>query len=97
MSENELVRERCKAAKQGPAHASTRLPERIAGINALIEMITADSSAAVNAVATKAIRANIHEQFVHVIDPQAGDPDMQAHLNKIHGPPPHSGEPVYRC
>lgn len=95
-----LVREHCKAAAQGPAHAARSLPERIAGINALVEMIIADNSGtdAIAAVATKAIRTNVHEQFVHVIDPKAGDATQQAKLNGIHGGParPH-GEPVYRC
>jgi hypothetical protein len=98
----DLVRDHCKTSAQGPAHAARRLPERIAGINALVEMITADNSGtdAIAAMATKAIRSNIHEQFVHVIDPAAGDTEQQAKLNAIHsggGPTRPMGDPVYRC
>jgi len=49
-------------------------------------------------VATAAIRTMVHEQFEHVIDPHAGDPEQQAKLNAIHhGRPTRPGEPVYRC
>jgi hypothetical protein len=95
----DLVREHNRPAAQGPVIAA-RLPERIAGINALVEMITADNSGtdAIAAVATQAIRANIHAQFVHVIDTQAGGPEQQSALNKIHGGCQSTdGPPVYRC
>lgn len=42
------------------------------------------------------IRGLTAEQFEHVIDPQAGDPDTQAKLNTVHHW--HHGErPVARC
>jgi hypothetical protein len=93
----DLVREHCKMSAQGPAHAARRLPERLAGINTLVEMILADESGStsVSAVATKAIRTNIHEQFVHVIDPVAGNAEQQAKLHAMHGGDP--GKPVMRC
>jgi hypothetical protein len=93
----DLVREHNRPSAQGPIIAA-RLPERIAGINALVEMITADNSGtdAIAAMATKAIRANVHEQFVHVIDPAAGGPEQQAKLNATHSGSPDR-PPVYRC
>mgnify|MGYP003423165044 FL=1 len=37
--------------------------------------------------ATVVIKTLAAEQFQHVIDPQAGPPEVQAKLNNIHGPP----------
>lgn len=44
--------------------------------------------------ATMKIKAEVHEQFVHVIDPSAGGPEVQAKLNTIHG---GSGNTTMRC
>lgn len=48
---------------------------------------------------TTQIRTIVHEQFVHVIDPQAGDAETQEKLNEIHhGPRPHPWDrPLMRC
>lgn len=49
---------------------------------------------------TESIRRMVAQQFGHVIDPQAGGPEVQQHLNKIHniigGVDPKTGA-VYRC
>ena len=48
-------------------------------------------------VATARLRAEIHHQFVHVIDPEAG-PEAQAKLNEIHaGPGGIPNRPGMRC
>lgn len=47
------------------------------------------------AATTERIRREVFEQFIHVIDPAAGDAVVQAHLNAIHGNPP--GRPTMRC
>lgn len=46
-------------------------------------------------VAIKKIKAEVHGQFVHVIDPAAGGPEVQAKLNAIHGN--IDGRPNMRC
>jgi hypothetical protein len=85
-----LVREVWARARTVP------LPEKLIVIEALATAIVngADGSAI-----TPQIRASIHEQFEHVIDPAAGGPEQQAKLDAIHsgGKPWRPGEPVYRC
>jgi len=45
--------------------------------------------------ATAKIKAEVHDQFVHVIDPAAGGSDAQAQLNAVHGTIPN--KPGMRC
>ena len=47
-------------------------------------------------IATEKIRSEVSEQFIHVIDPAAGGPEVQAKLNTIHGPGTGYG-PGKRC
>lgn len=46
-------------------------------------------------IATEKIRSEVSEQFIHVIDPAAGGPEVQAKLNAIHGN--IDGRPNMRC
>jgi hypothetical protein len=46
---------------------------------------------------TAKLRELAASQFQHVIDPQAGGPDVQAHLNAIHHGVRPSGSLVARC
>ena len=46
---------------------------------------------------TVAVRAIIHDVFLHVIDPKAGGPEQQAKLNNLHNPHPDYSKPVMRC
>lgn len=65
---------------------------RLGKIRAIVEFAI-DGSMTVEA-ACKKIKTEVHEQFVHVIDPAAGGPEIQAMLNAVHSPP---GKPAYRC
>ena len=47
------------------------------------------------AIATTRIRGEVSEQFIHVIDPAAGGPEVQAKLNAVHGN--IDGRPNKRC
>lgn len=66
-----------------------RPPERLIEIRALLRIgarAAAAGGVATNAAAvTDAIRGLVSEQFVHVIDPAAGGPEVQTKLNKAHG------------
>lgn len=66
---------------------------RIGKIRAIVEFAL-DGSMPIEA-ATKKIKAEVHDQFVHVIDPAAGGPEAQAHLNAVHGNIPN--KPGMRC
>jgi hypothetical protein len=90
----------CRHVELARVWASERavgIPENLTVIGALAKLI-ADGADGADAL-TSAIRSDIHDQFEHVIDPQAGGPEQQAKLNAIHngGRPHRPGEPVYRC
>lgn len=48
-------------------------------------------------IATEKIRSEVSEQFIHVIDPAAGGPEVQAKLNAIHNGPGTGYGPGKRC
>lgn len=66
---------------------------RLGKIRAIVEF-TLDGSMPIDA-ATKKIKAEVHDQFVHVIDPEAGSAAVQAQLNAVHGNIPNRPGP--RC
>jgi hypothetical protein len=73
-----------------------QLGERVARIELCVEMIL-DSQEATQGL-TRRIQSEVNAQFVHVIDPKAGDAEQQAKFNEIHSPGPGiPGQPVMRC
>lgn len=49
------------------------------------------------AIATDKIRSEVSEQFIHVIDPAAGGPEVQVKLNAVHGTALIGARPTMRC
>jgi len=68
---------------------------RLGKMRALLEF-GVEGSMALDIVTDK-IRKEVHEQFVHVIDPAAGGPEVQAKLNATHNGPGMGYGPGKRC
>ena len=69
-------------------HARRRepLPENIVKLRTIVDMLLLREDLAL--FCADQIRRIVHDVFEHVIDPQAGGPEVQAELNEIHCPPP---------
>lgn len=68
---------------------------RLAKIDTLLG-ITIDGDIS-SEIVTDKIRKEVHAQFVHVIDPKYGPPDVQAKLDAVHGGSSVSDKPVMKC
>lgn len=81
----------------GGAHPQTIA--RLHEVRTFAQLLNAERPDAMRAEFTACIRTIVHDQFEHVIDPQAGDEETQAKLNTIHhGTRPQYGDkPIARC
>ena len=64
----------------GRRRGTSTLPERVIEIRTLLSLLTTSPD-----MVTTEIRKRINDEFVHVIDPEAGGAATQAALNHTHG------------
>jgi hypothetical protein len=75
-----------------------RLPDdtiRLAKMNTLLGLSVEGHIS--TEIVTEKIRKEVSDQFIHVIDPGYGPPDVQAKLDAVHSGYSVSGKPVMKC
>ena len=79
----------------GGAHPHTIA--RLHEVRTFAQLLSTERPGDVRAEFTANIRKLVHDQFEHVIDPQADDGETQTKLNTIHHGQPPWDKPLIRC